>query len=212
MQPVISIIIPVYGTERYLPRCIKSVLNQNYSNLEIIIVNDCSPGEAETIIKDFQKKDDRIKYVKHDINRGLFQARITGSEQATGDYIAFLDSDDHIAFDFYYGLISAAEREAADIVVGKTVLEKEDGSRWVNHFHECCLNFDKLVGEEVKTTFFSQQGRCYSWHTVWNKLYTKSLWDKAFKYYSKITDHVIMTEDIAFSSVLFYFADRKSVV
>ncbi|GLC82498.1 glycosyltransferase [Lacrimispora brassicae] len=208
MQPIISIIIPVYGTERYLSRCISSVLNQNYENLEIIIVNDCSPGEAESIIKGFQKKDNRIKYIKHEVNRGLFQARVTGSKEASGDYIAFLDSDDYISFDFYYALISAARREAADIVIGRTVWEKEDGFRWINHFHECSLNFASLEGEDIRNTYFGQQGRCYSWHTVWNKLYAKSLWDKAFPYYLNITNHVIMTEDIAFSSVLFYFSQK----
>lgn len=208
MRPVISIIIPVYGTEKFLQRCLESVLKQNYKNLEIIIVNDCSPGEAEIIVKEYQKKDERIKYVKHEKNKGLFQARLTGSAQANGDYIAFLDSDDYVSFDYYYGLVTAAEREGADIVIGKTVLEKEDGTHWENHFHDCSMNFDCLVGDQVRDSFFSQQGRCYSWHTVWNKLYAKSLWDKAFTHYLKITDHVIMTEDIAFSSVLFYVGEK----
>lgn len=74
MEPRISLIIPVYGTEEYLKRCINSVINQNYRNLEIIIVNDCSPGNAEEIINEFRRTDERIKYVKHDVNKGLFQA------------------------------------------------------------------------------------------------------------------------------------------
>lgn len=89
MSATISLIIPVYGTEKYLRRCIESVINQNYKELEIILVNDCSPGNAEEIILEYQQENSRIKYVKHDVNRGLFQARITGAEMATGDYIAF---------------------------------------------------------------------------------------------------------------------------
>ncbi len=212
MKPIISLIIPVYGTEKYLERCIDSVLNQNYKELEIIVVNDCSPGNAEEMIHKFQSRDARIKYIKHEENRGLFQARMSGAAAATGDYIAFLDSDDYVSFDFYYGLITKAEAEKADIVIGKTVIENEDGSRYINHFHDCSLNVEKLEGEEVKRRFFGQRSRCYSWHTVWNKLYAKKLWDQAFPYYKKINTHVIMTEDIAFSSVLFYFAQKVVTV
>lgn len=208
METTISVVIPVYGTEKYLRRCLDSVINQVYQKLEIIVVNDCSPGNAEEIILDYCKRDRRIKYLKHEVNRGLFQARITGSEQASGDYIAFLDSDDYVAFDFYYSLVTRAQEEAADITIGKTVIEMEDGSRFINHFHECSLNIDVLEGDEVKKHFFSHRGRCYAWHTVWNKLYDISLWRKAAPFYDKIKTHVIMTEDIAFSSVLFYFAQK----
>lgn len=208
MGAKISLVIPVYGTEAYLERCMKSVVEQIYHNMEIIVVNDCSPGNAEEIIQEFQKKDSRIKYIKHEQNKGLFQARMTGAKAATGDYIAFLDSDDYIAFDFYYSLIKKIQDEDADIVIGKTVVELEDGSRFVNHFHDSCLNIDQLEGNQVRKTFFSYRGRCYSWHTIWNKLYARELWNKAEPFYERIKTHVIMTEDIAFSSVLFYFAQK----
>lgn len=210
MIPKLSLVIPVYGTERFLERCLDSVLNQNYQNLEIIIVNDCSPGNAEEIIARYQVQDKRIQSIRHPENKGLFQARLTGAKAATGDYIAFLDSDDYVLFDFYYTLIKKITEEKADIVIGKTVLEAEDGSRWVNHFHDCSLDIGTLEGEAVRKNFFGHQGRCYSWHTIWNKLYSKELWDRAAPYYDAIKTHIIMTEDIAFSSVLFYFA-RKVV-
>lgn len=208
MNAKISIVIPVYGTEQYLERCINSVIKQNYRNLEIIVVNDCSPGNAEEIINKYSKLDKRILYLKHEENRGLFQARITGAKKASGDYIAFLDSDDYINFDFYYGLLKKAEEERADIVIGETVIENENGEHYVNHFHECSLNIVKLEDEAVRKTFFSYQGRCYGWHTVWNKLYKIELWRKAQVYFEKVSGHIIMTEDIAFSSVLFYFAQK----
>lgn len=212
MEPKISLVIPVYGTEKYLERCINSVINQIYYNIEIIVVNDCSPGNAKEIIEGFQKKDLRIKYIEHDKNQGLFQARITGAKEATGDYIAFLDSDDYIAFDFYYSLVKKIQEESADIVIGKTVIELEDGSKFINHFHDCSLNLDKLEGKQVRETFFSHRGRCYSWHTIWNKLYSMKLWGQAVPFYEDIKTHVIMTEDIAFSSVLFYFAQKVVTV
>lgn len=208
----LSLVIPVYGTEKYLKRCIESVLNQNFKNLEIIFVDDCSPGNAGQIIKEYQEKDDRIKYIRHEENRGLFQSRLTGAKKATGDYIAFLDSDDYVAFDYYYVMIKKAEESEADIVIGNTVREREDGSHYVIHFHNCSLNFEYLEGREITEKFWGQEGRCYSWHTVWNKIYNKKLWDRAFPFFQNITTHVIMTEDIAFSSILFYFAEKVARV
>ena len=77
----LSVVIPVYNTEQYLPRCIDSLINQTYKDIEFIFVNDCSPGNAEEIIKKYQEQDSRIKYVTYDKNRGLFRARMAGAEK-----------------------------------------------------------------------------------------------------------------------------------
>ena len=105
----LSVVIPVYNTEQYLPRCIESLINQTYKNIEFIFVNDCSPQNAEEIIKEYQKKDSRIKYVTYEKNRGLFRARMAGAEKATGEYIAFMDSDDYATLDYYNTLVKCAE-------------------------------------------------------------------------------------------------------
>lgn len=83
--PLLTVVIPVYGTEKYLPRCLDSVLAQSYKNLEVILVNDCSPGNAWDIIEDYQKIDCRVKAVNHEKNKGLFQARLTGAQLAQGN-------------------------------------------------------------------------------------------------------------------------------
>jgi HAD hydrolase, family IA, variant 1 len=206
MDKLLSLIIPVYGTEKYLPRCIDSVLGQVYKNIEVIVVNDCSPGNVTELVEDYMSKDARIKYVSHDVNKGLFKARLTGSDLATGDYIAFLDSDDYVTKDYYYALMKKAEEKQTDIVVSNTVLEDAYGKKTISHFHAISLDVDYISGEDVRNKFYKVQGRCYAWHTIWNKIYKKSLWDKARPYYSNIKEHVIMLEDVAFSSVLFYFA------
>ncbi|WP_033168327.1 HAD-IA family hydrolase [Clostridium sp. KNHs205] len=211
----ISVIIPVYNTEQYLKRCLNSILSQSYRNIELIIVNDSSPGDAEKIVNEFLEKDyteKQIKYISHKTNKGLFQTRLSGAEAATGDYIAFVDSDDYISYDFYRLLMFNAMDEDADIVIGNTVHERKDGSKYVYNFHNSSLEFESLLGEQVKDAYFNQKGLCYSWHTIWNKIYKKSLWDKCYPYYKNMNKHIIMTEDIAFSTLLFYYANKVTKI
>lgn len=206
----LSVVIPVYNVEKYLPRCIESLLAQTYKDIEFIFVNDCSPGNAEEIIKGY--KDERIRYLTYDKNRGLFRARVAGAEIATGEYITFHDSDDFCTPDYYRTLMASAEKYKSDIVVGKTIFRRANGENYVRNLHDECFNFKYMEGEKVRDTYFAQKGSCFSWHTVWNKIYSKELWDKCMPYYQKVDVHLIMTEDIAFSSPLFYFARSLSTV
>ncbi len=206
---LISIIMPVYNTEQYFKRCIESVLQQSYKNLEIIIVDDCSEGNIKELAQYYIDMDKRVSIVSHEVNKGLFQARLTGAEKARGQYIAFIDSDDYVSLDYYHTLLDRIVNENCDIVIGHTVHQNPDGYKYIYNLHDACFNFIKLEGDEIKDSYFGQKGLCYSWHTIWNKLYSKDLWDKCEPYYHNMSGHVIMTEDIAFSSVLFYFA--KSV-
>ena len=202
----LSVVVPVYNTEKYLKRCIESLINQTIKDIEFIFVNDRSPGNAEEIIREYQKNDNRIKYVTYQSNRGLFRARMAGAEKARGEYIAFMDSDDFATLDYYRTLVVCAEEKNAEIVVGKTIFRRMDDSCYVRNLHDECFMFDRLEGDEVKKAYFTQKGLCFSWHTVWNKIYKKELWDKCAPFYKRIDTHLIMTEDIAFSSLLFYNA------
>ena len=97
----VSIIIPIYKVEFYIERCLESVFNQIYRNLEIILVDDCSPDKSMDIAKEIIEKSENTNdlsfiFVKHDINKGLSAARNSGTKVATGDYIYYLDSDDEI--------------------------------------------------------------------------------------------------------------------
>ena len=93
-NPTVSVIIPTYNRAHLVGRAIQSVLNQTYQDFEVIVVDDGSTDNTEEIIKEFQKKDERIKYIKHEKNKGGSAARNTGIKAARGAYIAFLDSDD----------------------------------------------------------------------------------------------------------------------
>ncbi len=122
MNKKISVIIPVYKVEQYLNRCVESVVNQTYKNLEIILVDDGSPDNCPKMCDAWAKKDDRIKVI-HKINGGLSDARNAGLDIATGDYVTFLDSDDTIMPDFSDACMSIAKTTdilKSDFVGNKT--------------------------------------------------------------------------------------------
>ena len=114
-QELISVIIPVYNVEKYLRECIDSVLNQSYQNLEIILVDDGSTDSSGEICDEYEKQDIRIRVI-HQKNQGLSGARNTGFQNANGEYVYFLDSDDWIVPEAIKCLVKRAEEESADVV------------------------------------------------------------------------------------------------
>ena len=111
----ISVIVPVYNAEEFLPQCLDSILAQTLTELEIICIDDGSPDNSGKILDDYAKKDNRI-IVIHQNNGGVSLARNTGIKNAAGKYIGFVDPDDWIDKDFYQNLYQAAEDYQADIV------------------------------------------------------------------------------------------------
>lgn len=203
--PLLSIIVTVYGTENLLPRCIDSVLNCTYKNLQLVIVDDKSPGNVKEIVEAYIEKDSRVKFVQHDVNKGLYLARITGVENAKGDFIAFLDSDDHVSVDLYRRLIEKAITTDSDMVVGEIYLEHGNTFSYNNLFHTRIQDID-VKDEEASKLLFDQEGKDYSLHVVWNKVYRRDLWNKCYPYLKLQTKHLIMCEDVLYSSLFYYFA------
>ena len=117
MRPgVVSVVLPIYGVEKYLDRCINSIVNQTYSNIEIILVDDGSLDNCPQMCDAWAEKDPRIKVVHKD-NAGLGMARNTGIENATGEYICFFDSDDYVALDTIEKAYTLAKKESSELVV-----------------------------------------------------------------------------------------------
>ena len=110
----VSVIIPVYNVEKYLQRCVTSVTEQSYSNLEIILVDDGSVDKSGAICDDFAKKDKRIRVI-HKENEGLGLTRNVGIKVATGNYICFIDSDDYIAREYIETIYSDLKKSSADV-------------------------------------------------------------------------------------------------
>ena len=113
-QPLISVVIPVYNVERYLERCVASVRDQTYRNLEILLVDDGSPDRCGAMCDDFAKADERVRAL-HKKNGGLSDARNFGIEAASGEYVAFVDSDDFIEPDMMEVLLRLIQQYGADI-------------------------------------------------------------------------------------------------
>ena len=122
---MISVIVPVYNVEKYLRRCVETIQKQTYADLEIILIDDGSTDDSGKICDDFSKGDRRIKVI-HKKNEGLSAARNTGMENATGEYITFVDSDDYIDSKMYEKMIMALESSHCDICMcgSKTVDEQ----------------------------------------------------------------------------------------
>lgn len=116
MNPLISVIVPVYKVEEYLPQCIESILAQTYRNLEIILIDDGSPDRCPQICDEYARKDPRICVI-HQKNQGVSAARNAGLERATGDYIGFVDGDNSISPVMYENLLKLIEQYRVQIAM-----------------------------------------------------------------------------------------------
>ena len=173
MRDKISVIIPVYKVERYLDKCIESVVNQTHKNLEIILVDDGSPDNCPAMCDAWAKKDGRIKVI-HKENGGLSDARNAGLDIATGEYIGFVDSDDTIVPQMYEELLLNLEKENADVSVCgyydvnglgyKTEKELQDENEYM------VLNKDEALN------YLRFGARGWQMATVTNKLYKSVIW------------------------------------
>lgn len=122
----ISIIVCVYNTEKYIEKCIRSILSQTYKNIEIMIVNDCSKDNSLSIINKLAKEDKRIVVIDNKENKGLSYSRNIGFKKSTGEYIGYIDSDDYIQEDYYEKMINRMIKEKSDVCVCDINLVYED--------------------------------------------------------------------------------------
>lgn len=169
-KDLISVIVPVYKVEKYLEKCIESIIKQTYTNLQIILVDDGSPDNCGKICDEYAKKDSRIEVI-HKINGGLSDARNVGINRANGRYIGFVDSDDYIKEDMYEKLINLIKEYDADISICN-LYDVIDGN-------ECIRNKDNGIHEYsridiLKEILLDKNIQSYAW----NKLYKKELFDE----------------------------------
>lgn len=168
MNPLISVIVPIYNVEKYLARCVDSIVNQIYKNLEIILVDDGSPDRCPQMCDDYAEKDSRIKVV-HKKNGGLSDARNAGVAVATGEYISFIDSDDYVSDDFFECLLDVMNKENSDIAECSVVKLYEDGhlEQYTDSFEINSYNTQNALLMLISESHFKTQ--------VWNKLYKSDL-------------------------------------
>lgn len=167
---LVSVIVPIYNVEKYLPKCVESVIGQTYKNLEIVLVNDGSTDACGKICKEYLEKDDRIVYIEQK-NKGLSGARNAGIDVAKGEYLLFLDSDDFIDLDFIEVLYENLITNDADFSVGGILFESETGKVLKSENDECLL-----VGDEI-ARYMSCSGSVML-TVAWGRLYKKQLFEK----------------------------------
>ena len=164
---LVSVMLPVYNTSKYLKRCLDSVINQTYKNLEIILVDDGSTDDSGTICDEYAKKDKRIKVI-HKENGGLSTARNAGIEAATGDYYSFIDSDDIVDLNFIERMLNNCIYNNCEISIcnykfvfnNKEIFEK----RILEH---------KVLNSKDALEFIFLNGN----FVTWNKLYKKEVFE-----------------------------------
>ena len=168
MLPLISVIVPIYKVDEYLDDCVKSIVEQSYTQLEIILVDDGSPDHCPQMCDAWAKRDSRIKVI-HKTNGGLSDARNAGLDICTGDYIAFVDSDDWIKPEMYQKMMDTIISEEADIC-GCNIIS-------------CYSNRQTVWGAKTYVVGDSERmlGLLYDDAKfpvcAWNKLYRKELWE-----------------------------------
>lgn len=166
----VSVIVPVYNTEKYLRRCLDSLVNQTIEDIEIIVINDCSPDNSKEILKEYEKKyKDKIKVFHNKTNKGIGYNRNYGIKKATGEYIGFVDSDDWVNETMYDKLYKKAKEDNLDLVLCNfhKMLEKEN-------------NLEEIASSEIsyfKNTNLKQTPNLLLDVELapWNKLYKKEL-------------------------------------
>lgn len=164
--PLISVIVPVYKVEAYLDRCVQSIVDQTYQNLEIILVDDGSPDNCGAMCDAWAAKDSRIKVI-HKENGGLSDARNAGIAIANGEYIGFIDSDDWIDLSFFQVLIDLSIQTSADISECNFIKTSGD-IPYIEYSNEITLcNAEEALEKHISITMFKQ--------VVWNKLYRRNI-------------------------------------
>lgn len=210
----ISVIIPVYNVERYIGRCIESVINQTYSNIEIILVDDGSPDHCPELCDEFAQKDSRIKVI-HKKNGGQSSARNAGIECAQGEYIFFLDSDDYLKENalevLYNSLISSNTAKVA--ICGISFVKGFESQE----IDQCTISDLEIWSEsQYWTHYFSEDTYLYC-IALWNKLYAREIFDELRFPEGRISEdeataHLIMgkaTQCVCLSECLYNYCQRN---
>lgn len=213
-QEKISVIIPVYNVEEYLEKCLESVINQTYKNLEIIIVDDGASDICKQICEKYEQKDKRITVI-HTPNQGIASARNTGIKNITGDFIGFVDSDDIVHKTMFEELYNCIKEKQADIAIcqyepfyaEKKIIEKNEENEQIQEYQN-----EDGIKELLKDNKIASH--------LWNKLYKKELWkDIYFPEGKTLEDIAVMYKIFAKSNKiecmdkkLYYYRQRGTSI
>ncbi len=216
-ETLVSVIVPIYNVENYLCKCVDSIIEQTYRNLEIILVDDGSPDNCGEMCEKYKSKDKRIKVI-HKENGGLSDARNAGIQEATGDFFVFIDSDDYIHENMIEELLKAVTSTGADIAVCdyKNVEEGDE----INTKSKLILNPYQIICTEAERLEYFYGDKYTEFTVAWNKIYPASYFDKIAYPKGKIHEDEFTTyklldkaQKIAYiDAPLYYYVNRKSSI
>lgn len=195
----ISVIVPVYNVEKYLRKCLDSIIYQNLREIEIIIVNDCSPDNSLKIIQEYTKKDERIILVNKEKNEGIASTRNSGLEIARGEYILYIDSDDWIEQNYFKDMYELAIKNNADVVISDFYVDYGGTKLFykIDQYGETGQEIDKRKAIETL-------GGGQSAYALWNKLIKREVYEKNKL---RFFNGVYTGEDLL-TSILFYVSNK----
>ncbi|SCZ79715.1 glycosyltransferase [Pseudobutyrivibrio xylanivorans] len=199
-KDLITVIVPIYNVEKYIHKCVDSILNQTYSNLEIFLVDDGSPDGCPQICDEYAQKDSRIKVI-HKKNGGLSDARNVAIDVMTGKYVTFVDSDDYLSLDCIESMYNALVSNDADLAVCNYAYITED-NQIINH--PKCSGKIEVFGQE-EALYELLDSRKYS-NSAWGKLYRADYFEDVRYPFGKIY------EDVPTTYKLFMKADKVAYV
>lgn len=197
MHNKVSIIVPIYNVEKYLEKCIYSILNQTYQNIEILLVDDCSTDRSGEIARKIELEDTKCKYIKREKNGGLSAARNTGIENATGEYLAFIDSDDWVSKHFIEHMLNLAQKEDDDIIVCDYIMVTGEKQKTANSLDR--ITNDSTLNEKI----------AYIRNHACTKLFKRDFWEKQNLMFP---ESIKRGEDMAITIPLLTRAEKIGIV
>ncbi len=177
-QPLVSIIVPVYNGTAYLPRCIESITQQTYKNLEILLIDNAATNDCLSICEKYARQDSRVKIVHLSKNVGPTGARAAGITACTGDWVGFCDSDDWFEQNAVETLLNLHQQTGAEIVWGQVNFHREGHPPYNPKIFPLQVNYQHLDSEDILA--------CYSWN-CWDKLYSRRLIEKELQFDTSLT-------------------------
>ena len=203
----LSIIIPVYNSEKYLEKCIRSVLDQTYKNFELILVDDASKDASGQICDRLAKYDTRIKVLHHSSNKGLSLSREDGLHMAEGEWVSFVDNDDFLCPIMYERMMGNANKADMVCIRGEDKTTDEiDNTSWDIAKEKLLI----LEGKKACDLIYSKALDLGFIEPVWGKIIKKTLIERVLKKVEPYKEKLywVYMEDVLFMPFLFYYADR----
>ncbi len=205
-MPKVSVVVPVYGVEKYIERCARSLFEQTLEDMEFVFVDDCTKDNSiailEKVIQDYPKRKDQLKIIHHEQNKGLSHARETGVKNATGDFIGHCDSDDWVAKEMYEEMYSYAISGEYDFV--KCGFRKTD-QKTIDEINTVYTASGGIIDSLIAVDYLL---KWKGWNSIWDTLIRADLYRKTDIQYTNNS----MLEDFFVVSQLLSYANKIGVV